>query len=143
MQEGIFLKQDKGGGRQEGGRDPPRSLHLTHEMGKSSLCPLQARGARKGPGPKKAAVGVRRVEGPWGLRMLKATIARCEPQLGLHRRDKGNGPRITRVAPVRADILHPREGAAKDSRRHLPALFPGRHNGWMLGKLETPGVSTV
>lgn len=47
--EGIFLKQDKGGGRREGGRDPVGSLHPTPEMeGEGpSQHPLQARGSRK------------------------------------------------------------------------------------------------
>lgn len=59
--EGIFLKQDKGGGRQEGGRDPPRSLHLTHEMGKPLAVPSVGKGCEEVPGPKWPQWGVRGV----------------------------------------------------------------------------------
>ena len=70
--EGIFLKQDKGGGRQEGGRDLPRSLHLRHEMGKSLTVSSAGKGHEEGPGPKRPQWGARGVQGPWGLRMCQS-----------------------------------------------------------------------
>ena len=74
--EGIFLKQDKGGGRQEGGRDPPRSLHPMHDMGKSLTVPSAGEGREEGPGPKWPQWGLggllHRMEGPLGLRMCQS-----------------------------------------------------------------------